>query len=134
MNGQEVKAELDAYYDGMAKAREPDAMQIAKVCHEVNRVYCNSIGDFSQLAWGEAPSWQQDSIILVVKAYLADPSMTAQQSHALWLSHKRSEGWEYGAEKDVALKQHPRCVPYDMLPAHQRVKDYLFKAVVDAFL
>jgi len=29
-------------------------MNIAKVCHEANRAYCESIGDNSQLSWEDA--------------------------------------------------------------------------------
>ena len=28
---------------------------IAKVCHDVNRAYCKSVGDDSQVSWEDAP-------------------------------------------------------------------------------
>lgn len=31
------------------------ALQIAQVCHEVNRAYCQALGDDSQPAWDDAP-------------------------------------------------------------------------------
>ena len=30
----------------------------AKTAHEVNRAYCQGLGDYSQLHWEEAPDWQ----------------------------------------------------------------------------
>jgi hypothetical protein len=36
---------------------------IAMVAHEVNKAYCQSIGDNSQPTWREAPEWQTDSAI-----------------------------------------------------------------------
>lgn len=30
--------------------------QIARVCHEVNRAYCESMGDTSQVPWEDARS------------------------------------------------------------------------------
>lgn len=31
---------------------------VAKVCHDTNRVYCKAIGDDSQPTWENAPEWQ----------------------------------------------------------------------------
>lgn len=30
--------------------------QIAELCHEINRIYCLSIGDASQPTWADAPA------------------------------------------------------------------------------
>ena len=35
--------------------------QIAKTCHEVNKAFCESIGDASQPSWNDAPQWQKIS-------------------------------------------------------------------------
>ena len=37
--------------------------QIAKVCHETNRAYCQATGDFSQPVWELAPEWQKQSVM-----------------------------------------------------------------------
>jgi len=103
---------------------------IAKVAHEINRAYCAAIGDFSQKPWDESPEWQRSSAMLGVEAHLKNPDLTPEQSHELWLEVKRADGWKYGAVKDVDKREHPCYLPYDQLPAEQRVKDYLFKAVV----
>ena len=106
--------------------------QIARIAHEVNRAYCQAIGDNSQPAWEEAPDWQKDSAINGVKAHLANPSMTPEQSHESWLAQKRAEGWSWGAVKDPNKKEHPCFIEYNRLPLEQRVKDYLFRGVVHA--
>jgi hypothetical protein len=36
---------------------------IAKVCHEANRAYCQTISDNSQLPWEQAKEWQRASAI-----------------------------------------------------------------------
>ena len=36
---------------------------IAKVAHEINLAYCESIGDNSQPTWELAPDWQKSSAI-----------------------------------------------------------------------
>lgn len=103
---------------------------IACVAHEINRAYCSSLGDNSQLRWEEAPAWQRESAIAGVCFHLNNPTATPADSHASWLELKRVEGWSYGPVKDAAAKTHPCFLPYDELPQAQRTKDYLFRAVV----
>lgn len=105
---------------------------IARVCHEVNRAYCASIGDHSQLRWEDAPDWQKQSAVNGVSFTLASPDAKPSDSHVSWLAEKERDGWKYGPVKDPAKKEHPCFVPYDELPVEQRTKDYLFQAVVRA--
>lgn len=60
--------------------------------------------------------------------------MTPEQSHELWYAHKLAEGWKYGPVKNPETKEHPCMVAYQELPADQRVKDHLFRAVVHSAL
>jgi hypothetical protein len=105
---------------------------IARVCHEVNRAYCASLGDFSQPAWADAPAWQRDSAVNGVRAHLTGAVTSPEASHESWWAEKRAAGWVYGREKDPVAKTHPCCVPYAELPLEQRTKDFLFGAVVAA--
>lgn len=107
---------------------------IARICHEANRAYCLSIGDPSQPAWDEAPEWQRTSAIAGVLAIKEDPGRTPEQSHESWLKHKKSDGWKYGPVKDPVKKEHPCFVPYNDLPAEQRMKDHLFTAIAKTLL
>lgn len=109
-----------------------DVRYIARVAHEVNRAYCQSIGDYSQPTWFDAPDWQKESIIKGVEFHLANPDATPENSHESWLEVKRAEGWQYGPIKDAEAKYHPCFVPYNELPVEQRSKDYLFRGVVHA--
>lgn len=105
---------------------------IAMIAHEVNRAYCEAIGDNSQPWWFEAPQWQKESAIDGVVAHIRNPSMTPEQSHEGWMRHKLADGWKWGPVKDPTKKEHPCIMPYEQLPLAQRVKDHLFKAVVTA--
>jgi hypothetical protein len=105
---------------------------VAGLCHEVNRAYCEALGDTSQPAWREAPDWQRDSALEGVRAALADPGRRPEDSHAGWLEHKRAEGWTHGAAKDPGARTHPCMVPFAELPLEQRAKDHLFLGVVRA--
>ena len=110
--------------------------QTAKICHAANRAYCQTIGDDSQPTWEDAPQWQRDSAIKGVMFHVAnlstgvDPSPSA--SHDSWLEEKRQAGWTYGPTKDAEAKTHPCFMPYDGLPLDQRLKDYIFAAIVKA--
>ena len=106
--------------------------KIAQVAHETNRVYCETIGDFSQPSWANAPDWQRESAVNGVKFHIDNPDAGCAASHESWLKEKYDNGWKYGEVKDPEKKEHPCCVPYDELPAEQTVKDALFVGVVRA--
>jgi RyR domain len=108
--------------------------QIARVCHDANRSYCDSIGDHSQKPWDDAEDWQRRSAIEGVQFALDHPDAPASAHHDAWLADKERNGWKFGPVKDSSKKEHPSVVPYSELPLEQRVKDYLFRAVVQAFV
>ena len=106
----------------------------AKTAHEVNRAYCASIGDHSQLPWDAAPEWQRESCINGVRHLIANPNSTPEESHQSWLTEKENTGWKYGPVKDTIKKEHPCMVPYSELPLEQRTKHYLFGAAVRSIM
>jgi len=110
----------------------PTVDEIARVCHEANRAYCQTLGDFSQFAWESAPDWQKSSAVNGVKFHIDNPSAGPSGSHENWLKVKTEEGWVYGETKDLDKKTHPCCVPYDQLPEQQRLKDHIFVGIVRA--
>lgn len=105
----------------------------ARTAHEINRAYCSALGDNSQPSWEEAPDWQKDSARNGVKFHSQEPR-TAEESHESWIKQKEEEGWKYGPVKDADKKEHPCFLPYHQLPEEQKVKDYLFKAVIESML
>ena len=103
---------------------------IAKVCHNVNKAYCESIGDDSQLFWEDAPDWQKESARNGVIFHEGNPDSKPCDSHNNWMAEKEEAGWVHGPVKDVEKKEHPCLVSYDQLPSEQQTKDALFIAVV----
>jgi hypothetical protein len=107
----------------------------AKICHTANMAYCQIIGDNSQVSWEDSPEWQKQSARNGVEFHLANLKMGKKlnpaDSHSNWLSEKRAAGWKYGPVKDIAKKEHPCFMPYSALPTEQRVKDYIFCAIVE---
>ncbi len=105
---------------------------IAKACHEANKIFCELIGDHSQVHWEDAPKWQQDSAINGVDFLLVNPDSPPSAQHDNWCAVKVAEGWVYGEVKDADAKTHPCMVPYDQLPYEQRFKDGLFRDIYAA--
>ena len=62
----------------MAKLNPID---IARICHEANRIYCKLIGDNSQKTWEKAPKWQQRSSCMGVRAILSDLEVRPEERH-----------------------------------------------------
>lgn len=105
---------------------------IARLCHEANRVYCDMIGDPTQEAWPLAEQWQRDSAVNGVRFHIENPDAGPPGSHENWMKEKAAAGWKYGAVKDPSAKEHPCMVPYEQLPAEQRAKDSIFVGIVHA--
>jgi len=108
--------------------------QIACVCHQANKAYCEAIGDNSQPDWTAAPDWQKESAIKGVAFTVENPDAPDSAQHEAWCADKVAGGWQYGPEKDSEKKTHPCIIPYDQLPVEQRRKDALFRGVVKAMM
>lgn len=104
---------------------------IARACHEVNRAYCQALGDDSQPSWEDAPEWQRSSARMGVDLHLSG-DFGPEASHFGWMTQKLNEGWKYGPVKNPETKEHPCIVPFAELPREQQAKDYIFRAVVHA--
>lgn len=107
-------------------------LQMAQICHEVNKAYCEALGDTSQPSWENAPQWQKDSAMTGVLLHTDNPAAGPDDSHNSWLKQKTDEGWKYGPIKNPELKEHPCFVPYDELSKEQQAKDYIFRGIVHA--
>lgn len=107
---------------------------IAELAHTTTVQYAKQIGEDSHLSWGDSPEWVRQSAIEGVAFHILNPEATAEQTHEHWLLKKQEEGWSCGPTKDAERKTHPCMVPYAELPTEHRIKDHLFKAVVDSIL
>lgn len=107
-------------------------IDIAKVCHQANKAWCEANNDFTQQNWEDAEEWQQDSAISGVEFRLTNPDAKEDAQHNAWMEDKIKYGWVYGEVKDAEKKTHPCLVPFEQLPEFQQKKDKLFCAIVDA--
>lgn len=115
----------------MERAELIEIARVAKICHEANRAFCETLGDFSQPRWDEAPDWQKSSAISGVEFHLSGDH-GPEASHESWMKQKIKDGWVFGSKKDPELKTHPCICPFSELPPEQQAKDYLFRGIVHA--
>ena len=108
-----------------------DVFEIAKIAHEVNRAYCQALGDTSQISWDEAPEWQKRSALLGIEFCLKNKDAGPDACHKSWMKQKLDEGWIYGIPKNTENKVHPYLIPFEELSKVQQAKDFIFKAVVE---
>jgi hypothetical protein len=112
---------------------QQDIEQIAKTCHETNRVLqIANEEDFISPKWEAAPDWQKLSALAGVRKAL--DGETPRQLHISWMEQKVADGWVYGPVKDSENKTHPCLVAYADLPLEQKVKDQMFYTVVNSFI
>lgn len=104
--------------------------KIAELVHEANRAICQAQGDDTQPPWADAPEWQRKASTEQVLTVVGSPDITPEGQHETWMAGKIADGWTFGAVKDPDAKTHPCLVPYTDLPFEQKVKDYVFNAIV----
>jgi hypothetical protein len=108
--------------------------KIAKIVHQANKAFCESLGDNSQVEWELAPENIKASARDGVRNVLRNPDMTPEDNHINWLQFKIDDGWKYGPVKDAEKKTHPCMLPYDALEEDDKIKDKLFGAIVKTFI
>lgn len=101
-------------------------LEIAKICHQVNRDYCIENRLFAGPKWDETSTNIQESVISGVAEVIADPKVTAAEMHDKWLEYKASEGWKFDKVLNVKKKLHPNMVPFNKLSKVEQEKDRLF--------
>lgn len=56
-----------------------------------------------------------------------------EESHNKWLATQEALGYKYGIEIDRVNLLHPCMMPYENLPAEQKLKDDMFVAIIQSF-
>ena len=120
--------------DATAAKQRQTAERIARVCHEANRAYCATLGDFSHLPWDDALPMLRESVIAGVLNVMHGIVRVPGDSHQAWLDYKRAEGWTLGPVKDVDAKTHPNLVPFRALALEEQRKDVLFVSICNTLL
>lgn len=117
---------------------ELDLYLIGSVVTEANKVLQHELKEGIGPYWIDIEDEIEQSILNGIKTHLAyvertGNALTPKESHELWIREKDRLGWKYGPVKDVKLKEHPCFVSYLTLSKEQRLKDYLFSKLIEAF-
>lgn len=104
---------------------------IARLCHEANRVLQISLGEEVNPKWDKLSEDLKDSTYIGVLNSL--DGSTPEQMHESWLVERRAQGWTYGYPLDRVKKIHPNLIPYDKLSLDQKLKDTMFLAIVSNY-
>ncbi len=107
---------------------------VAKMCHEVQRVWQHAIGEPINPPWKQAPEWMRETAMEGVYFHCQNPLASPAASHEAWMAKKLADGWKHGPVKNPETKEHPCIVAFDQLPREQQLKDYLFRGVVHVML
>lgn len=107
---------------------------VAKAAHNMLSLYGKVAGDHSVPDWEEAPAWQREATVRLVKAYLADEIPDAKAEHERWLAEKRAKGYVWGEKKNDDARQgpltNPSLIDYDQQSLYLRMKTPLQLATV----
>jgi len=105
---------------------------VAKICHQANKAYCESLGNYSHNDWDKSPDWQKKSAIRGVNFHHDHPIAPISCAHEEWMREKIETGWKYGPIKNLDKKEHPCMISFHKLSPEQQMKYYLFRNIVHA--
>jgi hypothetical protein len=106
--------------------------QLARLCHEADRVLCGLQGDARVLPWDLLDENAQDELVASVREILEAPEVSDEARHLNWATRQRALGWAYGPVRSVVKKIDPGLLDYGALPFERRVRWSLFAAIVRA--
>lgn len=109
-----------------------DLVDIAKIVYNVNKAFCESTGDFTNVSWDDTSTETRDLAVLVIRHKMLNPRMTPEHIHNTWLVEMVRRGWRYGEMKNAEAKTHPGMCPYDMLSKDQQTKDKLVNTIIES--
>lgn len=108
---------------------ERKILGVAKICHEANRAFCETMGDYSHAPWDNSDVDQQDLMLEGVMFALTGPR-EVDELHENWRKKKEDQGWTYGLVKNQERKEHPNMKDFELLPFEEQMKNALFLSIV----
>jgi len=111
---------------------EDDILElILTVVHNANAVLKKINGEKHEELADMEPNRRAGMKAAIKNALTTDT--TPEQSHINWLAAQEALGYKYGTEIDRVNLLHPCMVPYEQLPAEQKLKDDMFVAIIKSF-
>jgi hypothetical protein len=104
--------------------------KIAKVCHQAEKSFAESLGDNSMVNWEESSLKIKEDTESKVISVINKENVLAEDLHIQWLDERIEEGWSYGSSIDYKKKTHPNMLPFSELEEYERKKYFLFVSIV----
>ena len=128
--------EFATYFNELEDSAKTEIIDEAGIfAFNVNMAYSTAIGTEAKNLPKRYRELSEEELVKVREAiekhFISD--VDPEESHEMWLNSKAELGWTYGEEKNEELKTHPCIMPYNDLPAEQKVKDVLFKESIRSF-
>lgn len=105
--------------------------QIAKTVHAANNVL-KKMNKEKEEAWEDMSDDRKIRMMDAIDLVLTQDT-TPKQMHDVWLKNMKEMGYKYGTKIDHDKKLHPCLVSYAKLPAIQKSKDDMFRAIILSF-
>jgi hypothetical protein len=105
-------------------------VMVARVCYEADRAYFEATGQGSLKSWDGIPDWLRADWLWLVEG--AQNAVSPEQLHDEWIKRAEEHGWKHGPLFAPDLLEHPRLMPYAMLPAPLQIHTDLVCAIAGA--
>jgi hypothetical protein len=106
-------------------------LELAKVAHEMNRVYCQLSGDDSVQPWDKATDTQRKGMIFGVVHQLKMPGADTTSLHRGLFKALSDNGWRFGDKIDHVKGTHPGCLPFQEMSPEYKARTLLFTTLVE---
>lgn len=111
--------------------------RIAKVVYSSLKAYCETYGDFDRKDWEESSEEEKEFIFKRVDFHLRNLQdgieFNPRVNYKNWLAEMSEAGWIYGEKTKPQTKEHPNITDYEKLSIHEKIKEYIFFGIVEAF-
>jgi len=118
----------------MATLRILGPLQIARIAHEANRVYCQMTGSKSRQKWEKLSADDHHFLADGVTWVMENLDCTPEEVHNQWVKSMLAAGWTHGGVVDRIVRTHTNLRPFDQLIEREQLKDHLYLGVVKAML
>jgi len=104
--------------------------EVARMVHQTDKAYCESIGDYSNKNWEQAEPADKKRMEDIVQFYTDNPLAMDCSIHNVWIKAMVMDGWVKGDEFNPFTKTHPGIIKFEEIPFEQQVRATIIRRVI----